>query len=415
VPPSARLARVAAAALAGALLGSGCGGANDVATELTAAGDGYLAVATSPTSNTTPAPVVSAAPLPIAQSPAMSSSVLGTVDVLDPRVAVTVAGSPTQGDLLRVSLIEGVTGITGFARMQATLIALADDRVVDVIAVDPISFRPMTPEVTAQVPELWQRLAEGDILVRHDIAHELGLDLGGIYLLEIDGVAHQVRVGAFASNGAPPIADVVVPWDLASRSERGDITDLLVGLAPQASARRVSREIEELDEGLVAVVRDGPATYQASLRGTTVQVPSFNYVDLGDGMIVIDPAWVREWVVVVDLPHLGRTRTNRLMVDPLVNVINELDSQGLIDLLRPHEFAGSWVPRHIDWLPNRPLSWHAWGLAIDVNAHSNALGATPTLDPRVVAAFEKWGFRWGGRWSRPDGMHFELERIVTAS
>jgi hypothetical protein len=24
----------------------------------------------------------------------------------------------------------------------------------------------------------------------------------------------------------------------------------------------------------------------------------------------------------------------------------------------------------------------------------------------------KWGFRWGGYWSRPDPMHFELSRIV---
>jgi hypothetical protein len=27
--------------------------------------------------------------------------------------------------------------------------------------------------------------------------------------------------------------------------------------------------------------------------------------------------------------------------------------------------------------------------------------------------FEKWGFEWGGRWSRPDPMHFELDRLLS--
>jgi hypothetical protein len=34
------------------------------------------------------------------------------------------------------------------------------------------------------------------------------------------------------------------------------------------------------------------------------------------------------------------------------------------------------------------------------------------MDPRVVAIFEKWGFRWGGRWTKPDGMHFELAAVL---
>lgn len=33
------------------------------------------------------------------------------------------------------------------------------------------------------------------------------------------------------------------------------------------------------------------------------------------------------------------------------------------------------------------------------------------MDPGVVAAFIGAGFAWGGTWERPDGMHFELERL----
>lgn len=53
-------------------------------------------------------------------------------------------------------------------------------------------------------------------------------------------------------------------------------------------------------------------------------------------------------------------------------------------------------------------SMHAWGLAVDVNAATNRLGHRPMLSNAFVACWEKAGFLWGGRWRRPDGMHFEL-------
>lgn len=59
-------------------------------------------------------------------------------------------------------------------------------------------------------------------------------------------------------------------------------------------------------------------------------------------------------------------------------------------------------------------SWslHAWGLAVDVNAATNRLGARPTLSAGFVQCWKDAGFDWGGDWkSRPDGMHFQLSRI----
>ena len=57
------------------------------------------------------------------------------------------------------------------------------------------------------------------------------------------------------------------------------------------------------------------------------------------------------------------------------------------------------------------MSLHSWGIAVDINAAWNQLGKPPTLDPRIVAAFEEAGAEWGGRWHRPDGMHFQLARF----
>ena len=59
----------------------------------------------------------------------------------------------------------------------------------------------------------------------------------------------------------------------------------------------------------------------------------------------------------------------------------------------------------------RSLSLHSWGIAIDVNPKTNALGKTPTLSPAFVACFKETGFDWGGDWKRRDGMHFQLAQI----
>lgn len=53
------------------------------------------------------------------------------------------------------------------------------------------------------------------------------------------------------------------------------------------------------------------------------------------------------------------------------------------------------------------LSTHSWGIAIDINKHRGELGVVPTMPDFIVEAFEKRGFVWGGRWGRPDGMHFQ--------
>jgi hypothetical protein len=55
------------------------------------------------------------------------------------------------------------------------------------------------------------------------------------------------------------------------------------------------------------------------------------------------------------------------------------------------------------------LSVHSYGMAVDVNAFRNGLGKTPTFSDAFAKIWEKHGFIWGGRWSRLDGMHFELD------
>jgi hypothetical protein len=50
---------------------------------------------------------------------------------------------------------------------------------------------------------------------------------------------------------------------------------------------------------------------------------------------------------------------------------------------------------------------HAFGIAIDVNALTNVLGTAGDMPMEVVTQWEIEGGAWGGRWTRPDPMHFE--------
>ena len=44
---------------------------------------------------------------------------------------------------------------------------------------------------------------------------------------------------------------------------------------------------------------------------------------------------------------------------------------------------------------------------------TNQRGTRGDMDPRVVAIFERWGFRWGGTFHTvPDPMHFELAVLM---
>jgi hypothetical protein len=53
------------------------------------------------------------------------------------------------------------------------------------------------------------------------------------------------------------------------------------------------------------------------------------------------------------------------------------------------------------------LSLHAFGAALDLNPRSNPLGTLGTMNREVIGVFERCGWTWGGRWARPDPMHFQ--------
>lgn len=98
---------------------------------------------------------------------------------------------------------------------------------------------------------------------------------------------------------------------------------------------------------------------------------------------------------------------NKDMVAPLSAAFKNLIERGFVKELKT--FDGCFNIRKKRGLSS--LSLHSWGIAIDVNAAWNALGAKPTLSAGFVKCFTDAGFEWGGTWSRLDGMHFQLAKI----
>lgn len=80
-------------------------------------------------------------------------------------------------------------------------------------------------------------------------------------------------------------------------------------------------------------------------------------------------------------------------------------------------FAGAYFPRFIRGSRTQ-LSNHSYGTAFDINVAQNGLNKTPAMIGEIgcvrelVPIANECGFYWGGHFSRKDGMHFEIGKII---
>ena len=102
-----------------------------------------------------------------------------------------------------------------------------------------------------------------------------------------------------------------------------------------------------------------------------------------------------------------RLYCNRAMVGPLTKAFENIINRGLISQLETWDGCFNIRKKR----GARSQSLHAWGIAIDINAARNGFGKKPTMSKELVKCFTDAGFDWGGTWSRPDGMHFQLSKI----
>lgn len=127
------------------------------------------------------------------------------------------------------------------------------------------------------------------------------------------------------------------------------------------------------------------------------------------------------WIAIWDIPKHLRLKNmppqilcNTDLIIPLSRALYNLRTRGFERELQT--FDGCYNVRPIRGYENaRPVRWsmHSWGIAVDFNAATNRLGQKPTLSAGFVKCFTDSGFRWGGTFTRKDGMHFELETVNT--
>lgn len=224
----------------------------------------------------------------------------------------------------------------------------------------------------------------------------------------------QMASGAFTDE---MIAVLVAAW----QSTHGLLADGMCGPSTQAS---LSTLIDDRDDPPPAKwpAFDGPLVYSPKSRTEVYDLFG------NPGVGAVDGAWEKANIVTTrDMPGIPSKwyfQCHKL-VEPYMR-------EGLrrAKLAAPSyviERAASFVFRHMRYDPSMPLSYHSWGIAIDIDPDRNfaktfkPATATPApwspawnaiwpkgLPQAFVEAMESVGFRWGGRWKGfCDPMHFE--------
>jgi hypothetical protein len=159
-------------------------------------------------------------------------------------------------------------------------------------------------------------------------------------------------------------------------------------------------------------------------RGAVFGVFRFEPIAGGDDIRILGN-WEKENIVRITVPQLegvegapaaGRIRVHRLVGAQVQALFQAWEDAGLRN--RILTWAGSFAARYVRG-SRTTLSNHAWGTAFDINVAWNARGHVPALRGEkgsvreLVPIANDHGFYWGGHFTRRDGMHFEVARVLT--
>ncbi|MBA3781745.1 MAG: M15 family metallopeptidase [Nocardioides sp.] len=317
---------------------------------------------------------------------------------------------PLSDDM--TSQIRKIDGIDATEPLSLAQVAI-ENRVITIGAVDPASYRRFARSDIAQLQEVWDRVAGGELAIDTPLGKKLQDDAGFLKLGN-DQDAARVHIGAYALQ--VPQVDAVVneKWAETLGMRRGNAllvsTDLT---SPQVVQDKIQKIVgKDLSVQILGPDLDLSATQTAFLTGGSVAeaVGTFSYRVIGGGRITPESSWVSENIRSEPVPILGTVTCHKVMIPQLRAALLEVQSRGLADKIHPGEYAGCFYPRFI--ANTTQLSLHSFGIALDMNVPGNQRGTVGEMDRDVVAIFKKWGFAWGGDWGYTDPMHFEMNRLV---
>ena len=306
-----------------------------------------------------------------------------------------------------------VTALGAIPGVASVLVRREDDgalwasRRADGTPVDdlPSDFK-VSVALEVERPGLGLDLGPGEVALTSAGAQFRDLDVGGTVTLT-DQVARTV-VAVTDDPALDDIEFVVAEEDAGPGAldvrprQRGLLT-----LTPDADPAAVVAAADDLlgaDAVVQARVPDG-RPFVLSLPETKARFGEFAFRDLPGRDIQAGVSWIEEHVADQRIPVIGRVICHEDIIQPLVDVMEDLQANGLAGEIDPDLYGGCWSPRRIN--KNANLSRHAWGIAIDVNVDFDEPGGGPIPSQGVIEAFERHGFRWGGDYPMPDNHHFE--------
>lgn len=293
-----------------------------------------------------------------------------------------------------------------------------ENKLINVAAVDPATYRNFTYSGTAEEQAVWDRVAGGEIAVDGASSKRLPVDAQGFLRLGSDQDAPRIHVGAIGAQIEEAIDAVVnEKWGEALEMTPGNALLISTGSTAPVSLRKPLQRI--LGDGPTPQFVDAQARYDlkpgakqtAVVVGTAAAaVGVFNYTVLGGGHIAPQPSWIATHIATQQVPILGSVTCNKLIFPQLTAALNDVIDRGLADKIHPGEYAGCYNARFIAGTTS--LSNHSFGLALDLNVPGNQRGTVGEMDRDVVSIFKSWGFTWGGDWGYTDPMHFEMNALV---
>jgi len=103
----------------------------------------------------------------------------------------------------------------------------------------------------------------------------------------------------------------------------------------------------------------------------------------------------------------AKIQLHKLVADNFVKMFEDLYNAGLSHLITEQAYGFCYRPKNTASGPSSQLSVHSWGIAFDINQHSNPLKGKPTEAQKKLADFfAKYGWIWGNKFNDP--MHFQL-------
>ncbi len=264
-------------------------------------------------------------------------------------------------------------------------------------------------------PGVGSTLASGNIVMGQTSAALRGAQAGDTVDIQTwDGRVHTLTIGSIAPDTEVGFTELVFPLNVATSINFARPSSVRIwGFADRDAIE------DALDARLADDVRVGrswgtPGPDSTLPQSTTKALLGEFAVTGGPDPLTVESSWANANIVTVNLPIIGNFRCHKVVAVDLIGALSQVRDAGLAGFINVGDTraaGGCYYPREIRAAGSTTggaLSRHTWGMALDMNPSTNAMGDfTPAMDERIVDIFRHWGFAWGGGFTIPDGMHFE--------